>query len=151
MEGGGAVNCIIQNWINCVQCSELQLSLLTIILRQINSYNCIVAFDALCYLTADVVLWRWRDRILERIEFRFGNLFFNLYYFIATCTHPFCFKSNWRATGALRGEARAKLKPFLHDSSSSISDKTTNSDDFENFENAQPTKLITSSETRTQT
>ena len=43
------------------------------------------------------------------------------------------------ATGALREEARAKLKLVLHDPSSPISDETTNSDDFLTFANAEPT------------
>ena len=85
-----------------------------IILRQINS-------QLIC------------DRIWKRIEFRFEHLFSHRCYLITTCSHPF-FKSNCMASGALSEEARAKLKLFLCDSSWPVSDRTTDWDDFFNFE-----------------
>ncbi|XP_046447601.1 uncharacterized protein LOC124196523 [Daphnia pulex] len=74
-----------------------------------------------------------RDKILARIEDRFGHLFIDNTYLIAAYTHPF-FKLNWVEDSKDKEDAVSKLKLLLSDAESPLSEKSAcSTEDFLSF------------------
>ncbi|KAI9554978.1 hypothetical protein GHT06_020267 [Daphnia sinensis] len=74
-----------------------------------------------------------RDKILSRVQDRFGHLFIDENYLIAACTHPF-FKTNWIEDSTKKEHVITKLKLLLSDAESPLSEKSASStEDFLSF------------------
>ncbi|KZR96557.1 Uncharacterized protein APZ42_009042, partial [Daphnia magna] len=53
-----------------------------------------------------------RDRVLEKVDNRFGKLFEDPWYLMAALTHP-CFKAHWIKNRRSQENAKLKLRPLI--------------------------------------